>query len=379
MEFSRTLEILSSGFLVLLVLSVVCPYQPKARGLSLTQDSTTLTNIISPGIPVSAVGRSFICSSGMPFLIHIHTFPLGNARALADDGLSPNLNRTSPQTPPPVTPIDTIVANATNPNSTPVSLQAPASPNRRFSLAPGGTSKVLADLQTGVINARNALENTKTQLRLSQRTVAQLTRQTEDLKEGRERLRLENEGLNNVVARKERLLQEVCTFLLGTMLCLFFPEVLERARKAEAEAATLKSQLKTETTTSKRSLREMEAALAESTALSQKSEREYITLRDSIKSMTESWKHETDRLKDEMRKREDKVKKEAEAIGKKYKQLAEEMKTVQQAQTKVKDLQSDDSKIRKEIEEEFQQEIKRLRAQAEEQTHRSDEAIETAK
>ena len=156
-------------------------------------------------------------------------------------------------------------------------------------------------------------------------------------------------------------------------------EVLERARKAEAEAATLKSQLKTETTTSKRSLREMEAALAESTALSQKSEREYITLRDSIKSMTESWKHETDRLKDEMRKREDKVKKEAEAIGKKYKQLAEEMKTVQQAQTKVKDLQSDDSKIRKEIEEEFQQEIKRLRAQAEEQTHRSDEAIETAK
>ena len=81
--------------------------------------------------------------------------------------------------------------------------------NRRISLTPGGTTKVLADLQTGVVNARNALENTKSQLRLSQRTVAQLTRQTEDLKEGRERLRLENEGLNNVVARKERLLQEV--------------------------------------------------------------------------------------------------------------------------------------------------------------------------
>ena len=73
------------------------------------------------------------------------------------------------------------------------------------------------------------MDNTKAQLRLSQRTVAQvreptmpsceseltldfvcqLTRQTEDLKDGRERLRLENEGLNNVVARKERLLQEV--------------------------------------------------------------------------------------------------------------------------------------------------------------------------
>lgn len=83
------------------------------------------------------------------------------------------------------------------------------SPNRRLSFAPGNTTKVLADLQAGVLNAKNALENTKGQLRLSQRQVSQLTRQTEDLKEVRERLRLENEGLNNVVARKERLLQEV--------------------------------------------------------------------------------------------------------------------------------------------------------------------------
>ena len=86
---------------------------------------------------------------------------------------------------------------------------SPSVEGRRLSLTPGGTTKVLADLQTGVINARNALENTKAQLRLSQRSVAQLTRQTEDLKEVRERLRLENEGLNNVVSRKERLLQEV--------------------------------------------------------------------------------------------------------------------------------------------------------------------------
>lgn len=68
---------------------------------------------------------------------------------------------------------------------------------------------MLADLQAGVITAKNALENTKTQLRLSQRSVAQLTRQAEDYKDSRDRLRVENEGLNNVVARKERLLQEV--------------------------------------------------------------------------------------------------------------------------------------------------------------------------
>jgi hypothetical protein len=55
--------------------------------------------------------------------------------------------------------------------------------------------------------------------------------------------------LSNVVSPEERLPQEV----------------LERERKAEAEAVAAKAQLKPETTTSKnfKSLREMETALAE--------------------------------------------------------------------------------------------------------------------
>jgi hypothetical protein len=126
----------------------------------------------------------------------------GNARALADDGV---------HTPPPRYSQGLAIPGSTETSHS--NMLQPVSPggdgNRRLSITPGGTTKVLADLQTGVINARNALENTKAQLRLSQRSVAQLTRQTEDLKEVRERLRLENEGLNNVVARKERLLQEV--------------------------------------------------------------------------------------------------------------------------------------------------------------------------
>ena len=132
----------------------------------------------------------------------------GHARALAEEGQtrSPNTSLSQDSSNSPF--------HSTNDrdslNNSFSSLQLPPSPNRRISLGVGGnTSKVLADLQAGVVNARNALENTKAQLRLSQRTVAQLTRQTEDLKDGRERLRLENEGLNNVVARKERLLQEV--------------------------------------------------------------------------------------------------------------------------------------------------------------------------
>ena len=92
--------------------------------------------------------------------------------------------------------------------------------HKKAAFGGGNTTKVLADLQAGAVNAKNALENTKSQLRLSQRTVAQLTRQVEDIKDGKERLRLENEGLNNVIARKERLLQEVnrLLFLSDTTL-----------------------------------------------------------------------------------------------------------------------------------------------------------------
>ena len=125
----------------------------------------------------------------------------GNARALADDGVH--------TTPPRYSQGLAIPGSTETSHSNMLQPTSPGGDSRRLSMTPGGTTKVLADLQTGVVNARNALENTKAQLRLSQRSVAQLTRQTEDLKEVRERLRLENEGLNNVVARKERLLQEV--------------------------------------------------------------------------------------------------------------------------------------------------------------------------
>lgn len=153
---------------------------------------------------------------------------LGNARALADDGAL--------STPP--RPGAGSSATDAIPNSNTLQPPSPIDGSRRMSLTPGGTTKVLADLQTGVINARNALENTKAQLRLSQRSVAQLTRQTEDLKEVRERLRLENEGLNNVVARKERLLQEVCALpsLTSTKLPLAFDWFINSGSRACTES-----------------------------------------------------------------------------------------------------------------------------------------------
>jgi hypothetical protein len=163
---------------------------------SLTGVASRHTRFLCRFVYMSASIRALTAS------ILIMSSSTGNARALADDGI---------HTTPPRYSQGLAVPGATETSHS--NMLQPPSPSvegsRRLSLTPGGTTKVLADLQTGVINARNALENTKAQLRLSQRSVAQLTRQTEDLKEVRERLRLENEGLNNVVSRKERLLQEV--------------------------------------------------------------------------------------------------------------------------------------------------------------------------
>jgi vancomycin resistance protein YoaR len=100
---------------------------------------------------------------------------------------------------------------------------------------------------------------------------------------------------------------------------------LERARKAEAEAATLKAQLKSDTQSNKKTIREMEAQVAQSTAVSQKSEREYITLRDSLKQLSEGWKTDMEKLRIEMRRREEKWRGEAVEAGVKYKKLLEEV------------------------------------------------------
>ncbi|KIL69096.1 hypothetical protein M378DRAFT_7828 [Amanita muscaria Koide BX008] len=328
---------------------------PKREGANLEDGS------IPEGIPMSfgastSPNHQRRPSSPTRSLSRIPVSAVGNARALAEE-----VNGSTPQRSLSYSKLSPVEVDT--PSS--LTLQPPSpSPNgRRTSLVNGGTTKVLADLQLGVINARTALENTKAQLRLSQRTVAQLTRQTEDLKEGRERLRLENEGLNNVVARKERLLQEV----------------LERARKAEAEAASLKAQLKTETTTSKKAVREMEAALHESTALSQKSEREYLTLRDSIKGLVESFKVDADRLREEMRRREEQWRNEAESVGKKYRLLLEKIKDAEEDRLDVKKQHEEDQKLNQGVEQHWIEEIQRMKEEVERSNKESEETAKTAK
>lgn len=134
-------------------------------------------------------------------------------------------------------------------------------------------------------------------------------------------------------------------------------EVLERARKAESEASSLKSQLKSESTSSKRTIREMEAQLLQSTALSQKSEREYITLRDALKQLSESWKLDLERIKKEMKEREEKVRKEEEEMGEKYRKLVEEVEEERKKHDRVKSILEEERRIQREWEEGFKAQL----------------------
>lgn len=136
--------------------------------------------------------------------------------------------------------------------------------------------------------------------------------------------------------------------------------MLERARKAEAEAATLKAQLKADTSASKKTMREMESQMQQSTAISQKSEREYITLRDTIKQLSEGWKTDMEKLKVEMRKREEKWRAEAVEVGVKYKKLLEEVEKERGEQQSLLAIREEMERVQKEWEGAFLAQLKEL-------------------
>ncbi|KZW00045.1 hypothetical protein EXIGLDRAFT_762142 [Exidia glandulosa HHB12029] len=271
-------------------------------------------------------------------LSRIPVASVGNARTLAEDGV--------------VSPSESFIDSSL--------LAAPPSPGasaRRSIGTSGGTSQVLADLQAKMLIARSTLDNTKSQLRQSQRAVAALTRQTEDLKEGRERHRLEIEQLNNVITRKERLLQEV----------------LERARKAEAEATTLKTQVKTDTATTKKTIRDMEVALTEATALSQKSQSEYAAIQSAYTRLGESWRRELDGVKEDMRVREAALRKEAEDIALKYRSLVKLVQASSAERAKLEAARGDARAINEEFAASFRTELSALAQEIERSSSQSKE------
>ena len=122
----------------------------------------------------------------------------------------------------------------------------------------------------------------------------------------------------------------------------------------------------------------METALAESTALSSKSEREYITLRDSLKGMKTAWRADVDGLREDMNKREERWRSEAEMTGKKYAKLLEESKLRKADVASVQHLREEDARIRHDVEDEFRGQIQSLKEQVRSSTEASARAEKTA-
>jgi hypothetical protein len=122
----------------------------------------------------------------------------------------------------------------------------------------------------------------------------------------------------------------------------------------------------------------METALAESTALSSKSEREYITLRESLKGMKSAWRADVDSLREDMRKREERWRSEAETTGKKYAKFLEESKSRKSDLKSVERLREEDARIRREVEEEFREEIRALKERVESSSAASEKTEKTA-
>ena len=130
---------------------------------------------------------------------------------------------------------------------------------------------------------------------------------------------------------------------------------------------------------SKKNLRDMEATVAEQRSRTQKSEREYTTLKESIEGMKRYWKTDIDALKEEMNRRDEKARSEATATAKKYRKMADELKASHTDGESIKKMKAEDDKIRKEIEDGFRDQIKLLKDEMAKQSKENSEAVATAR
>jgi hypothetical protein len=155
---------------------------------------------------------------------------------------------------------------------------------RSVSAGNTGTGKVIGDLQNELAASKAALEGTKAQLRLSQRAVEYLGRQTDNLKDGRERLRLENESLARTLARKERSLEEAMTRALAAEGSL--TGVREAHKRIQAEGV--------------KTAKEADERVVEAEMRAIKAESEYESLRSSVSGLREEWRRQGAELRSEL-------------------------------------------------------------------------------
>lgn len=122
----------------------------------------------------------------------------------------------------------------------------------------------------------------------------------------------------------------------------------------------------------------MEAQVTEATAISSKSEREYHTLRDSVKHLSDGWKADVQAVRDEMRKREAKWQKENEDLEKKYKRIVAEVQKSNEQRVTVKELQKEHARLTREWEAEWLSELSKLKLSVDKSGLSSEQAERTA-
>lgn len=89
-------------------------------------------------------------------------------------------------------------------------------------------------------------------------------------------------------------------------------EVLDRARTAESTLAEHASTRKALEQSTKKSLQQMTTQLKEAQLSQQRSEREAVSLRDSVKSLRDVWAREVRAVREEMKRSEEKGQQERE-------------------------------------------------------------------
>ncbi|PWN46316.1 hypothetical protein IE81DRAFT_4273 [Ceraceosorus guamensis] len=147
--------------------------------------------------------------------------------------------------------------------------------------AGGSSGKVIQQLTSELAAARSALEETKVQLRASQKSQAATQRSWDETKAALNRSRAENENSGSMLTRKDRQASEA----------------LERARKAEKEAKELG---KASREWGSR-VREVEAELGEERRRKQKTEASYEALTSAWKTMRETWEKELGGLRKQLK------------------------------------------------------------------------------
>lgn len=140
-------------------------------------------------------------------------------------------------------------------------------------------------LQTDLTNSRTQLEHTRTQLRASARAVESLTRQIEDLKEGKERSRLELQGMSTTLIRRERMLEET----------------LARARTAESNTKILEEEKRLHYGECNKKLKDLENRCREAEERRSKAESEYNAIKSSTSNLYGGFAKEVSALKKELK------------------------------------------------------------------------------